>query len=104
MVGISSKGYEWSATVKPIRVRSCRRRQFVTAEPGWRSYAQELARHVDAFFPSIYTFDDNISDWKVGDRVLGDPINQVEGGLTGETAQARCRRTGTRGDYCACCG
>jgi len=26
-----------------------------------------------------------VSGWKVGDRVLGDPINRVEGGLTGET-------------------
>ena len=26
--------------------------------PANRSYAQELARHVDAFFPSMYTFDD----------------------------------------------
>jgi hypothetical protein len=27
--------------------------------PGNRSYAQEFARHVDAFFPSMYTLDDN---------------------------------------------
>ena len=26
-----------------------------------------------------------VSGWQVGDRVLGDPINRVEGGLTGET-------------------
>ncbi len=26
-----------------------------------------------------------VGGWKVGDRVLGDPINRVEGGLTGET-------------------
>ena len=26
-----------------------------------------------------------VSGWKVGDRVVGDPINRVEGGLTGET-------------------
>ena len=26
-----------------------------------------------------------VSGWKMGDRVLGDPINRVEGGLTGET-------------------
>ena len=26
-----------------------------------------------------------VAGWKVGDRVLGDPINRVEGGLTGET-------------------
>ena len=31
--------------------------------PGNRSYAQELARHVDAFFPSMYTFDDNQGAW-----------------------------------------
>ena len=30
---------------------------------GNRSYAQELARHVDAFFPSMYTFDDNHGAW-----------------------------------------
>jgi hypothetical protein len=28
-----------------------------------RVYAQELARHVDAFFPSMYTFDDVRSAW-----------------------------------------
>src|SRR5271154_3709420 len=27
----------------------------------------------------------DVSGWKIGDRVLGDPINRVEGGLTGET-------------------
>jgi alcohol dehydrogenase len=26
-----------------------------------------------------------VSGWKIGDRVVGDPINRVEGGLTGET-------------------
>jgi hypothetical protein len=31
--------------------------------PGNRSYAQELVRHVDAFFPSMYTFDDNQGAW-----------------------------------------
>jgi hypothetical protein len=31
--------------------------------PTSRSYAQALARHVDAFFPSMYTFDDNHSAW-----------------------------------------
>jgi hypothetical protein len=31
--------------------------------PANRSYAQELARHVDAFFPSMYTFDDNKGGW-----------------------------------------
>jgi len=31
--------------------------------PANRSYAQELARHVDAFFPSMYTFDDNQAAW-----------------------------------------
>src|SRR5438874_7823838 len=24
-------------------------------------------------------------EWRIGDRVVGDPINRVEGGLTGET-------------------
>jgi len=31
--------------------------------PADRSDAQELARHVDAFFPSMYTFDDNHAAW-----------------------------------------
>jgi hypothetical protein len=31
--------------------------------PANRSYAQELADHVDAFFPSMYTFDDNRAAW-----------------------------------------
>jgi hypothetical protein len=31
--------------------------------PANRPYAQELARHVDAFFPSMYTFDDNQAAW-----------------------------------------
>src|SRR5947207_6242274 len=26
-----------------------------------------------------------VSGWSIGDRVLGDPINRIEGGLTGET-------------------
>ena len=28
-----------------------------------RAYAQQLARHVDAFFPSMYTFDNNRGAW-----------------------------------------
>jgi alcohol dehydrogenase len=35
-----------------------------------------------------------VSGWKVGDRVLGDPINRIEGGLTGETAH------GGLAEYC----
>jgi len=31
--------------------------------PEDRTYAQQLARHVDAFFPSMYTFDDNRGAW-----------------------------------------
>jgi len=31
--------------------------------PANRAYAQELARHVDAFFPSMYTFDDVRAAW-----------------------------------------
>jgi hypothetical protein len=31
--------------------------------PEDRTYAQQLARHVDAFFPSMYTFDDNHGAW-----------------------------------------
>ena len=30
-----------------------------------------------------------VSGWKMGDRVLGDPINRVEGGLTGEMVHGR---------------
>ena len=26
-----------------------------------------------------------VADWRLGDRVVGDPINRIEGGLTGET-------------------
>src|SRR5437660_212406 len=26
-----------------------------------------------------------VTEWRVGDRVVGDPVNRVEGGLTGET-------------------
>jgi alcohol dehydrogenase len=36
----------------------------------------------------------SVSGWKVGDRVLGDPINRVEGGLTGETVH------GGLAEYC----
>lgn len=35
-----------------------------------------------------------VTSWKVGDRVLGDPINRVEGGLTGETVH------GELAEYC----
>jgi alcohol dehydrogenase len=35
-----------------------------------------------------------VDGWKVGDRVLGDPINRVEGGLTGETVH------GGLAEYC----
>ena len=35
-----------------------------------------------------------VEGWKVGDRVLGDPINRVEGGLTGETVH------GGLAEYC----
>ena len=35
-----------------------------------------------------------VAGWKVGDRVLGDPINRVEGGLTGETVH------GGLAEYC----
>ena len=31
--------------------------------PASRSYAQQLARHVEAFFPSMYTFDDDQAAW-----------------------------------------
>jgi alcohol dehydrogenase len=35
-----------------------------------------------------------VSGWKVGERVVGDPINRVEGGLTGETVH------GGLAEYC----
>ena len=35
-----------------------------------------------------------VEGWKLGDRVLGDPINRVEGGLTGETVH------GGLAEYC----
>jgi alcohol dehydrogenase len=35
-----------------------------------------------------------VQGWRVGDRVLGDPINRVEGGLTGETVH------GGLAEYC----
>jgi alcohol dehydrogenase len=35
-----------------------------------------------------------VTGWRVGDRVLGDPINRVEGGLTGETVH------GGLAEYC----
>src|SRR5437660_9099321 len=35
-----------------------------------------------------------VSGWKLGDRVVGDPINRVEGGLTGETVH------GGLAEYC----
>jgi len=35
-----------------------------------------------------------VSGWKAGDRVLGDPINRVEGGLVGETVH------GGLAEYC----
>lgn len=33
----------------------------------------------------IVALDPAVEGWRVGDRVVGDPINRVEGGLTGET-------------------
>ena len=35
-----------------------------------------------------------VCGWKIGDRVLGDPINRIEGGLTGETVH------GGLAEYC----
>ena len=37
-----------------------------------------------------------VTDWKVGDRVLVDPINRVKGGLMGETID------GGMAEYCRC--
>jgi len=42
----------------------------------------------------IATVGPDVFGWKVGDRVLGDPINRVEGGLTGETVH------GGLAEYC----
>ena len=36
----------------------------------------------------------DVTGWSIGDRVLGDPINRVEGGLTGETVH------GGLAEYC----
>src|SRR5437764_2825873 len=36
----------------------------------------------------------DVSGWRVGDRVVGDPINRVEGGLVGETVH------GGLAEYC----
>jgi alcohol dehydrogenase len=36
----------------------------------------------------------DVTGWRIGDRVLGDPINRVEGGLTGETVH------GGLAEYC----
>ena len=36
----------------------------------------------------------DVSFWRVGDRVVGDPINRIEGGLTGETVH------GGLAEYC----
>src|SRR5207248_4346860 len=35
-----------------------------------------------------------VTGWRIGDRVVGDPINRVEGGLTGETVH------GGLAEYC----
>src|SRR5689334_3402472 len=35
-----------------------------------------------------------VTGWKIGDRVVGDPINRIEGGLTGETVH------GGLAEYC----
>src|SRR5260370_37840310 len=35
-----------------------------------------------------------VTGWKIGDRVVGDPLNRVEGGLTGETVH------GGLAEYC----
>jgi alcohol dehydrogenase len=36
----------------------------------------------------------DVTQWRVGDRVVGDPINRIEGGLTGETVH------GGLAEYC----
>src|SRR6516225_8417460 len=36
----------------------------------------------------------DVQGWKIGDRVLGDPVNRIEGGLTGETTH------GGLAEYC----
>ena len=42
----------------------------------------------------IVALGSGVGDWRIGDRVMGDPINRVEGGLTGETVH------GGLAEYC----
>jgi len=42
----------------------------------------------------IVALGSGVAGWRIGDRVLGDPINRVEGGLTGETVH------GGLAEYC----
>jgi alcohol dehydrogenase len=51
----------------------------------------DVAGEIVALGPGV---NDGVEGWKVGDRVLGDPINRVEGGLTGETVH------GGLAEYC----
>jgi alcohol dehydrogenase len=43
----------------------------------------------------IVALGSGVAGWRIGDRVLGDPINRVEGGLTGENVH------GGLAEYCA---
>src|SRR5215472_614755 len=47
----------------------------------------DVAGEIAALGPGVF-------GWKIGDRVLGDPINRVEGGLVGETVH------GGLAEYC----
>jgi alcohol dehydrogenase len=51
----------------------------------------DVAGEIVALGPGVNS---GVKGWKVGDRVLGDPINRVEGGLTGETVH------GGLAEYC----
>jgi alcohol dehydrogenase len=51
----------------------------------------DVAGEIVALGPGV---EGGVEGWKVGDRVLGDPINRVEGGLTGETVH------GGLAEYC----
>jgi alcohol dehydrogenase len=55
----------------------------------------DVAGEIVALGPGVNSgVNGGVEGWKVGDRVLGDPINRVEGGLTGETVH------GGLAEYC----
>jgi alcohol dehydrogenase len=55
----------------------------------------DVAGEIAALGPEVNSgVNSEVAGWRVGDRVLGDPINRVEGGLTGETVH------GGLAEYC----